>query len=103
MKKIAAMADMRSIVMAPHNSNGPVSTTASVHLDFGTTNFRVQECFDDFSETWVREAVPGCPVPRDGYIYAPDKPGLGIELNEHLIKEHPYQERFFNLWDSIGT
>jgi galactonate dehydratase len=100
MKKIAAMADVRSMVMAPHNSNGPVSTTASVHFDFCTANFKVQECFDDFSETWVREAVPGCPVPRDGYFYPPEKPGLGIELNEDLIQEHPYQERFFNLWNS---
>jgi galactonate dehydratase len=100
MKKIAATADVRSMIMAPHNSNGPVATTASVHFDFCTTNFKVQECFDDFSETWVREAVPGCPVPRDGYFYPPEKPGLGIELNEDLFQEHPYQERFFNLWNS---
>lgn len=99
MKKIAAMADVRSMVMAPHNSNGPVCTTASVHFDFTTTNIKVQECFDDFSETWVREAVPGCPVPRDGYFYPPEKPGLGIELNEDVIKAHPYQERFFNMWE----
>jgi galactonate dehydratase len=98
MKKIAAMADVRSMVMAPHNSNGPVCTAASVHFDFCTTNFKVQECFDDFSETWVREAVPGCPVPREGYFYAPEKPGLGIQLNEEVIKEHPYKEGFFNLY-----
>lgn len=99
MKKIAAMADVRSMLMAPHNSNGPVSTAASVHLDFCTTNFKVQECFDDFSETWVREAVPGCPVPRDGYFYPPEKPGLGIELNEELLKQHPYREGFFNMFE----
>jgi galactonate dehydratase len=99
MKKIAAMADVRSMVMAPHNSNGPVCTAASVHLDFCTTNFKVQECFDDFSETWVREAVPGCPVPVDGCFPLPEKPGLGIELNEDVIKAHPYQEKFFNMWE----
>jgi galactonate dehydratase len=99
MKKIAAMADVRSMVMAPHNSNGPVCTAASVHFDFCTTNFKVQECFEDFSETWVREAVPGCPVPRAGYFYPPEKPGLGVELNEDLIREHPYKEGFFNLYD----
>lgn len=98
MKKIAAMADVRSMVMAPHNSNGPVCTAASVHFDFCTTNLKVQECFDDFSETWVREAVPGCPVPRDGYFHPPEKPGLGIDINEDVLKAHPYQERFFNLW-----
>lgn len=99
MKKIAAMGDVRSMVVAPHNSNGPVCTTAAVHFDFTTTNIKVQECFDDFSETWVRDAVPGCPVPRDGYFHLPEKPGLGIDINEDVIKEHPYQERFFNLWE----
>jgi galactonate dehydratase len=99
MKKIAALADVRSMVMAPHNSNGPVCTAASVHFDFCTTNLKVQECFDDFSETWVVEAVPGTPRPRDGYFYLPEKPGLGISLNEDLIKEHPYKEGFFNMWE----
>jgi galactonate dehydratase len=98
MKKIAAMGDVRSMTVAPHNSNGPVCTAAAVHFDFATTNIKVQECFDDFSETWVREAVPGCPVPRDGYFELPEKPGLGIDLNEDVIKEHPYREVFFNMW-----
>jgi galactonate dehydratase len=98
LKKIAAMADVRSMLMAPHNSNGPVCTAASVHFDFCTTNVKVQECFDDFSETWVVEAVPGTPRPKDGYFYPPEKPGLGVELNEALIKEHPYKEGFFNLF-----
>src|SRR5437667_5616151 len=46
MKKIAAMADAQYTVMAPHNSNGPVSTAASVHFDACTTNFKIQECFE---------------------------------------------------------
>jgi galactonate dehydratase len=99
MKKLAAIADVRSIVLAPHNSNGPVCTAASVHFDFCTPNIKVQECFDDFSETWVVDAVPGTPRPKDGYFHLPEKPGLGIELNEGLIKEHPYREGFFNMWE----
>jgi galactonate dehydratase len=99
MKKIGALADVRSMVMAPHNSNGPVSTAASVHFGFCTTNFKVQECFDDFSEPWVVEAVPGTPRPKDGYFFPPEKPGLGVELNEDLIKEHPCKEGFFNMWE----
>ncbi len=100
MKKIAAMADVRTMVMAPHNSNGPVCTAASVHFDFCTPNLKVQECFDDFSETWVVDAVPGTPRPRDGYFHLPEKPGLGVSLNEDLIKEHPYKEGFFNMWEA---
>jgi galactonate dehydratase len=99
MKKLAAVADVHSIVMAPHNSNGPVCTAASVHFDFTITNLKVQECFDDFSETWVVDAVPGTPRPKDGFFELPERPGLGIELNEALIKEHPYREGFFNMWE----
>ena len=100
MKKIAAMADARSMMVAPHNSNGPVCTAASVHFDFCTTNIKVQECFDDFSEPWVVEAVPGTPRPKDGYFHLPQGPGLGISLNEDLIKEHPFKEGFFNLFEA---
>ena len=74
MKKIAALGDVRSMVMAPHNSNGPVCTAASVHFDFCTANLKIQECFDDFSETWVVEAVPGTPRPRDAISIRPTSP-----------------------------
>ena len=101
MKKIAAMADApASVILAPHNSNGPVCTAASVHFDFCTTNIKVQECFDDFSETWVVEAAPGTPRPKNGYFYPPQGPGLGISLNEDLIKEHPFREGFFNMFEA---
>ncbi|OQB34917.1 MAG: D-galactonate dehydratase [Candidatus Latescibacteria bacterium ADurb.Bin168] len=98
MKKIAAMADAQYRVMAPHNSNGPVCTAASIHFGFCTTNYKVQEIFDDFVEPWVKEAVPGVPNVVDGYVELPTGPGLGISLNEDLIKEHPYKEGFFNLF-----
>ena len=34
-----------------------------------------------------------------GYFYPPEKPGLGIELNEDVIREHPYKQGFFNMWE----
>lgn len=99
MKKIAAMADAQYRVMAPHNSNGPVCTAASIHFGFCTTNYKVQEIFDDFVEPWVKQAVPGVPNVVNGYVELPTGPGLGISLNEDLIKEYPYKEGFFNLFD----
>jgi galactonate dehydratase len=98
MKKIAAAADCHYMSMAPHNSSGPVNTTASVHFDFGTPNMKVQECFDDFADPWVTEAVIGYPKVVDGYFLPPDRPGLGVELNEKVIAAHPYKAGFFNLW-----
>ncbi len=98
-KKIAAMGDMCYMTVAPHNVGGPVSTASALHFAACTTNFKIQEHFNDFSEAWVKEAATGCPEVIDGYFSLPNGPGLGMELNEDLIAEHPYREGAFNLWE----
>ncbi|MEM3794189.1 MAG: mandelate racemase/muconate lactonizing enzyme family protein, partial [Candidatus Bathyarchaeia archaeon] len=39
---------------------------------------------------WWKDLVKGLPDPllEDGYVRVPDKPGLGIDLNEETIREH---------------
>lgn len=98
-KKIAAMGDMCYMTVAPHNVGGPVSTATALHFAACTTNFKIQEHFNDFSEAWVKEAATGCPEVIDGYFSLPNGPGLGLVLNEDLIAEHPYREGSFNLWE----
>ena len=97
-KKIAAMADTYYLTVAPHNSNGPVCTAVAAQLDSCTPNFKIQETFDDFSEPYVREAVKGAYEIKGGYLTVPTKPGLGIEIDEGIVAEHPYQPVHFNLW-----
>ena len=99
-KKIAAMGDMCYMTVAPHNVGGPVSTATALHFAACTTNFKIQEHFNDFSEAWVKEAATGCPEVIDGYFSLPNGPGLGMELNEDLIAEHPYREGSFNLFEN---
>jgi galactonate dehydratase len=98
-KKLAAMADVCFMTVAPHNVGGPVSTAACVHLDACTTNFKIQEHFNDFCEPFVKEAAKPYPEVVDGYFALPKGPGLGLELNEDCIREHPPREGHFNLWD----
>ncbi len=98
-KKIAAMAEPYYMMIAPHNSAGPGCTAASVHFAVCTPNFKIQETFDDFSEPWLKQAVRGAPEVRDGSFDPPAAPGLGIELDEDTIRQHPPREGFFNLWD----
>ena len=99
-KKIAAMADAYYVTFAPHNVGGPVSTAACLHLDACTTNFKIQEHFNDFVDSWVKEAAtgPGYPEVKDGYFPLPAGPGLGVTVNEDFIKEHPMKEVHFDLW-----
>jgi galactonate dehydratase len=97
-KKVAAMADACCVTVAPHNVGGPVSTAAALHLAACTTNFKIQEYFNDFTEPHTRECATGCPPVVDGYFSLPNGPGLGVTLNEDVVREHPPLAGQFNLF-----
>ncbi len=97
-KKIAAMADMYYVTVAPHNVGGPVSTATALHLAASMTNFKIQEHFNDFTEPHTRECASGCPKVMDGYFSLPKGPGLGVTLNDDVIKAHPPQAGHFSLF-----
>ena len=46
----------------------------------------------------MKEAAPGNPEVVDGYFALPQGPGLGLKLNEEVVREHPQQKIFFNLF-----
>ena len=97
-KKLAAWAEAYYVLVAPHNVGGPVSTAAALHLAACTSNFKIQEHFNDFAEAYVKAAAPGVPEVVDGYFALPPGPGLGVTLNEDAIREHPRQQIHFNLF-----
>jgi galactonate dehydratase len=97
-KKLAAWAANYYMLMAPHNVGGPYSTAAALHLDATLPNFKIQEYFNDFSEAFVKEAATGLPEVVDGYFALPTGPGLGLKLNEEVIKAHPQRTLHFNLF-----
>lgn len=97
-KKLAAWAEAYYILVAPHNVGGPVSTAAALHFAASTPNFKILEHFNDFAEDWVKPAAPGNPEVQDGYFALPQGPGLGVKLDEELIRQHPQQKIFFNLF-----
>ena len=97
-RKLAAWADSYYVLVAPHNVCGPVGTAAVLHLDAGMPNFKIQEHFNDFADAWVKQAVDQYPEVVDGYFSLPERPGLGVELREDFIAEHPRQKAHFNLY-----
>jgi galactonate dehydratase len=81
-----------------HDSQGPVSTAASLHTAVTIPNLKTVEYFDDFSAPFLRDAVRGAPLARDGWLERPTAPGLGVELDLDVIAEHPYQPFKFDLF-----
>ncbi|MHB1557522.1 MAG: mandelate racemase/muconate lactonizing enzyme family protein [Isosphaeraceae bacterium] len=99
-KKIAAMAAPQDILVAPHCSIGPVALAACLHFDVSTPNFLVQEAFAEFDVPWRNELVEGWNPIKNGEFVLDDRPGLGLELDEQAIGEHPYVANAFpSLWD----
>lgn len=88
-KKIGDLAEAHGIAMALHMAGTPVCAMASVHCAAATSNFLVLENHS-VDNLWWDEMVTGLPTPiiQDGHITVPDTPGLGIELNEEVIREH---------------
>ena len=83
--RIAAAAADERILVAPHHPSGPISTAASVHAGAGAANVNFLEL--QYGEVSWRSDVL-VPVERfvDGSIAVPDRPGLGIELNDDVIR-----------------
>lgn len=97
-KKLAAWADAYYMLVAPHNVGGPVSTAAALHLAACIPNFKIQEHFNDFCEDYVKESATGNPELVDGAFSLPTGPGLGVTLNEDVLRAHPKQSIHFNLF-----
>lgn len=87
-RKIAALAEMHYVPIAPHNPNGPIGEAAAVQLAACIPNFLILEHFQP--EPWRPEVV-GVPYHIDsGRIQVPDKPGLGIEFDIEAARQHPF-------------
>lgn len=100
-KKIAAMAAAQDIGISPHCSIGPVAYAAALHVAWSTPNMLLLESFAEFDVDWRNDLVSGWNPLRDGQLAEPDRPGLGIELDEAAVAAHPYRPLAFpSLWDS---
>lgn len=91
-KKISSLAEAYNIKVAPHNPLGPVSTAACIQIDAVIPNFLIQEVplYERWGAPWVKDFVKKPLELEDGYIKLPTKPGIGVELNEDVIKQYPY-------------
>ncbi len=86
-RKIAAVAELDGIAVSPHNPSGPVATAASAQLCAGLPNFEILEM--QWGEAaWRGDLVLPPERFENGSIAVPDGPGLGVELNDAVTREH---------------
>ncbi len=88
-KKIGDYAEEHGIAMALHHYATPISYMASVHVAAATQNFLALEDNGIYYPYWD-DLVNGVskPIIDKGYVKVPEKPGLGVELNEEVVKQH---------------
>ena len=88
LRKIAAAAETHYISVAPHNSNGPISTVASLHLDLTTPNAFMQEIFVSFLGAYEAVLTNMIPI-ANGRATVPGGPGWGTEINVEALEQFP--------------
>jgi L-alanine-DL-glutamate epimerase-like enolase superfamily enzyme len=95
-KKIGDAAQELGVPMVMHMAGSPVACMASVHCAAATENFLVMENHS-VDVPWWNDLVEGVekPILNKGFIAVPDKPGLGITLNEAVIKQHLGEPGYF--------
>ena len=101
-RKLQIFAEQFGVRTAWHGPGdmSPLAHAANVHIDLAAPNFGVQEWSGIEPPNFViqklkgphgalLEVFPGLPEYKDGYVYANDKPGLGVDLIEKEAEKYP--------------
>jgi len=90
LRRAAALAETYYVAIAPFHTGGPVATAAAKHLAASLPNFFIQElpAVLEREERQLRDALVGGGVETvsDGYLSLSTKPGLGIQVDEALLR-----------------
>lgn len=88
-KKIAAIAEPAFIRLFPHLMGSPVNNAAFAHLAVAIPNYEVMEVNP---HEGVQSEIVDEPFPfENGYRIVPDRPGIGVEINEAVLEKLPYE------------
>jgi mannonate dehydratase len=89
-RKMAIVAEAFQVRTAWHGPGdvSPIGHCANVTLDLVCQNFGIQEWTTPNDR--VQEIFEGYPVMKDGYAYANEKPGWGVEINEKAAAKYPF-------------
>jgi galactonate dehydratase len=89
--RIADMAEVHEMDVAPHNHYSHLATMISAHFCACVPNARILEVdIDDVP--WKDDLVTSVPTIEKSYLQIPKTPGWGVEVNEEAIRSHPWSK-----------
>jgi mannonate dehydratase len=94
LRKIASLAELHHVRTGCHGATdlSPVCMAAALHFDLSVHNFGIQEYMPHTDET--DKVFPHAYSFRDGAMHPGEKPGLGVEIDEALASDYPYQRAY---------
>lgn len=95
-KKIAGMAEVHHVQIAPHLYCGPIVGAANIQIATCSPNFLILESIEDWSG-FHSEILETSIHFEDGHVIPPTAPGLGVILNEAVARAHPYKGTMLHL------
>ena len=96
-KRIAAMAEVYHMPVAPHDCVGPVTFMYSVHLSLNAPNALIQETVRAFNSTWYLEVVDKLPEIKNGFALPPEGIGACQTLLDSFVNDPKTTIRESNL------
>ena len=104
-KKIATLADTYQTPIAPHDWTGPINVFACAHISMNCQNVMLQETNRAYYKGWYDKFIEPNIIVKDGYLLAPEGPGLGTQLKKSVFERsdvhieestEPYE------WEPVG-
>ncbi|NOT63638.1 MAG: starvation-sensing protein RspA [Acidobacteria bacterium] len=102
-RKVGALCEYFGVRTGWHGPGdaSPVAHAAQLALELASYNFGIHE--GGVFQANTQEVFPGCPTLKDGYMYAQEKPGLGMDLNEAVAAKFPFPDGPPHFDQSWGT
>ena len=94
LRKIANLGELHQVRTGSHGASdlSPVTMGAALHFDLSVHNFGIQEYMPHTPET--DRVFPHAYSFQDGFMHPGEKPGIGVDIDEKLAGEYPYQRAY---------
>ena len=104
-KKIAILAETYQTSIAPHDWTGPVNVFACAHISMNAPNVMIQETNRAYYRGWYDKFIEPNIIIKDGYLKAPEGPGLGTRLKDDVFNRsdiHVESTTESHTWEAVG-